>query len=175
MLDAVDGMTPDQKLHETYFIINPVRRSNILYILRFRYYGKIKNSFKEKSAEENLWSRMWVPILKCGSGAQRTRLRKFTNVQKKKQRKCSSVYKRCTFVGGRTSLESRKRYNQNSILVNNTNKKRPRGRPNRRWLDVVKRRMTDLRPQWNEDSAYNRDEWKKSVLTAKGPRMVYNA
>jgi len=35
------------------------------------------------------------------------------------------------------------------VLVNNLNRKRPRGRPKQRWLDTVKRDMKKLRPDWN--------------------------
>lgn len=43
-----------------------------------------------------------------------------------------------------------------TVLVNNINKKRPRGRPKQRWLNIVKRDTMDLRL-----------EWKKLVLAAK--------
>lgn len=33
-----------------------------------------------------------------------------------------------------------------TVLVNNLNGKRPRGRPKQRWLDVVKRYIQELRP-----------------------------
>jgi len=38
-----------------------------------------------------------------------------------------------------------------TILVNNVNSKRPRGIPKERWLDVVKRDLQELRPDWHGD------------------------
>jgi hypothetical protein len=56
------------------------------------------------------------------------------------------------------------------VLVNNLNRKRPRGRPKQRWIDVVKRDIQELRPDWHGDlmHAYNREEWKNLILAAKG-------
>jgi hypothetical protein len=43
------------------------------------------------------------------------------------------------------------------VLVNNLNRNKPRGRPKQRWLDVVKRDIQELRPDWHRDlmHAYN--------------------
>jgi hypothetical protein len=56
------------------------------------------------------------------------------------------------------------------VLVNNLNRKRPRGRPKQRWIDVVKRDIQELRPDWHGDliHAYNREEWKNLIMAAKG-------
>ncbi|KAL4125800.1 hypothetical protein QTP88_010040 [Uroleucon formosanum] len=56
------------------------------------------------------------------------------------------------------------------VIVNNLNRKRPRGRPKQRWIDVVKRDIQELRPDWHGDlmHAYNREEWKNLILAAKG-------
>ncbi|XP_008189884.1 uncharacterized protein LOC103311866 [Acyrthosiphon pisum] len=56
------------------------------------------------------------------------------------------------------------------VLVNNLNRKRPRGKPKQRWLDVVKRDIQELRPDWHGDlmHAYNREDWKKLILAVKG-------
>lgn len=58
------------------------------------------------------------------------------------------------------------------ILVNNLNRKSPRGGPKQRWLDVVKRDIQELRPDWQGDliRAYNRDERKNVIFAAKGPK-----
>lgn len=54
--------------------------------------------------------------------------------------------------------------------MNNLNMKIPRGRPKERWLDVVKRDLQELRPDWHGvlTHVYNREEWENSVLVAKG-------
>lgn len=56
------------------------------------------------------------------------------------------------------------------VLVKNVNGKKPCGRPKQRWFDVVKRDLQELRPHWhrNLNHAFNREEWKKLVLAAKG-------
>lgn len=54
--------------------------------------------------------------------------------------------------------------------MNKLNGKRPCGRPKQQCVDVVKRDMQELRPDWYEDinHAYNREEWKKLLFIAKG-------
>jgi len=56
-----------------------------------------------------------------------------------------------------------------TVLVNNINRKRPRGSLKQRWLDVIKRDIVEPRPDWNRDLnyTYNREEWKKLILAAK--------
>lgn len=55
------------------------------------------------------------------------------------------------------------------VFENNLSRKRPRGRPKQRWLDVVKRDIQELRPDWHGDlmHAYNREEWKNLILAEK--------
>lgn len=53
--------------------------------------------------------------------------------------------------------------------MNNINKKRPSGRRKQGWLDVVKREIMDLTPEWISylNHAYNRKKLNKLVVAAK--------
>jgi len=57
-----------------------------------------------------------------------------------------------------------------TVFLNNISRKRPRGRPKQRWLDVIKRYIVELRPDWYGDRnfTYNKVERKKSELATKG-------
>lgn len=59
-----------------------------------------------------------------------------------------------------------------TVIVNNINKKRPRGQPKQWRLNVVKKDVMDLRPKWNGDlnNARNREEWKQLVKACKSKK-----
>jgi len=56
-----------------------------------------------------------------------------------------------------------------TVIVNQIDQKRPRGRPRQRWLDVVRKDIEELKSDWNGnlDLAYARQVWGKLVLEAK--------
>jgi hypothetical protein len=54
-------------------------------------------------------------------------------------------------------------------MMNQIDRKRPKGRPRQRFLDVVRKDLKELRPDWygNMDLAYAREVWGDLVLEAK--------
>lgn len=50
--------------------------------------------------------------------------------------------------------------------MNNLNRKKPRGRLKQRWLDVVKREIQKLKPDWRGDlnHGYNKEKWKNGLI-----------